>query len=395
MKHLIIVMLFTIGVVVYAEPYPDTLWTLKYGGLEWDFANSIKQTRDGGYVIAGGSGKSFNYKPFILRVDNQGKVEWNATIGGGRGGELNAIRGTMDGGYVVSGYVLNGRENFWDFYYAKLDSAGNLEWEKSLGGKYADVANDIKQTSEGGFIVVGEETSRRRMLSDSSKQELQTYLYMVKTDDKGDTLWTRSYEALSSDGVVSVHQMEDGGYVLGASVYREGITKGGYDNYLLLTDVNGGIIQEYLIGDEKYYVLYNAVPTIDGGYLLGGNIEYDDMSEAYVVKVDSVGETLWKRTYAEQWTNFYIRDMEETSDGGLIMVGDKPAGEERKRDMFLLKIDSLGNKLWYGTFGGGKSDMGHAVCKTRDGGYVIAGFTGFGEDDRDIYIVKTGPDKER
>jgi hypothetical protein len=374
---------------------PDTLWTRVYGGPRWDWAYAVQQTRDGGYIIAGLTESFGGRAPscYVVKTDSAGDTLWTRTYGRGSYSVINDVLRTPDGGYVIGGYVSS-KEKFWDFYFAKLDSAGNVEWERTLGDDRGDFANAIGLTSDGGFVFAGLASLKVIDRPDTLTPDYLCGMYVVKVDIEGNIEWSRIYKSNTADGAEFIHQTPDGGFILGGSAYCKDITMGGYDYYLLKTDSEGNPEWEKYYGDRESEHLYNAIPTTDGGYVLGGNIEGEDWSMAFIIGVSSVGDTLWTKRYWEMWGNFYIRDIEKTSDGGFVLVGDKSAGKQQKRDMFLLKLNSKGDKLWSCTYGSKKSDIGHAVCGTADGGYLIAGTTGFDEKNRDLYLVKTCPERK-
>ncbi|MBT9145197.1 MAG: hypothetical protein DDT42_01067 [candidate division WS2 bacterium] len=120
-------------------------------------AHSIQQTQDGGYIVAGytsplGSGGDI----YLLKLDSQGKVIWEKTYGGEADEWAYSIQQTLDGGYIVAGFkFIYFGVSKKDVYLLKLDSQGKVIWEKTYGGKYDDVAYSIRQTLDGGYIVAG------------------------------------------------------------------------------------------------------------------------------------------------------------------------------------------------------------------------------------------------
>ena len=133
-----------------------TQWIKTYGGPAEDYANSIQKTSDGGYIVAGHI-NSFIYgndNAWILKLDSDGNVQWQKTYDTGTNyyDRANSIQQTSDGGYIVAGMAGWGRGEAW---VLKLDGNGNVQWQKTYGGANYDVASSIQQTSDGGYIVAG------------------------------------------------------------------------------------------------------------------------------------------------------------------------------------------------------------------------------------------------
>ena len=132
-------------------------WAITYGGSDWDEALLIQETDDGGYIVAGytysfGAG---NEDIWVLKLDEDGNVEWQKTYGGSDEDWAHSIQQTSDGGYIVAGYTYSFGAGEGDFWVLKLDENGNVEWQKTYGGSDYDRAKSIQQTDDGGYIVAG------------------------------------------------------------------------------------------------------------------------------------------------------------------------------------------------------------------------------------------------
>ncbi len=122
-----------------------------------DYAHSIQQTSDGGYIVAGYT-ESFgagDFDAWVIKLDAKGNVQWQKTYGGKDDDEAYSIQQTSDGGYIVAGYTYPLCASDWDAWVIKLDARGNVQWQKTYGGKDDDEAYSIQQTSDGGYIVAG------------------------------------------------------------------------------------------------------------------------------------------------------------------------------------------------------------------------------------------------
>jgi uncharacterized delta-60 repeat protein len=132
-------------------------WQKTYGGADWDEACSIQRTSDGGYIVAGrtysfGAG---NYDFWVLKLNSDGTVSYQKTYGGANWDWANSIYQTSDGGYIVAGGTQSFGAGGEDSWVLKLNSDGTVSWQKTYGGSSADRAYSIQQTSDGGYIVAG------------------------------------------------------------------------------------------------------------------------------------------------------------------------------------------------------------------------------------------------
>ena len=146
---------------------PEVDWQKTYGGSGFDGATSIGQTADNGYIVAGTSnsndgdvtGNHGNDDYWITKINPTGNVEWQKSLGGNQNDRPNGIQQTQDGGYIVAGSStsnngdVSGNHGNSDFWVVKLNSVGNITWQKSLGGSDLDIGRSIQQTSDGGYIV--------------------------------------------------------------------------------------------------------------------------------------------------------------------------------------------------------------------------------------------------
>jgi predicted transcriptional regulator len=195
-------------------------WTKTIGGSSDDFAYSIIQSSDGGYVIAGytqsfGAGGSDIY---VVKLDSSGNVQWVKTIGGSDWDVAYSIIQSSDGGYVVAGRTYSFGAGKADMYVVKLDSAGNVQWAKTIGGSDDDRAYSIIQSSDGGYVVAGYTTS-----FGAGKEDM----YVVKLDSSGNVQWTKTIGGSDKDVARSIIRSSDGGYIV-AGYTRSFGSGGGY-----------------------------------------------------------------------------------------------------------------------------------------------------------------------
>ncbi len=265
----------------------DTLWAKTYGGVNDEYANSVQQTTDGGYILAGYTTTfvtgSDSGNIYLIKTDASGNLKWTASFGGTVAiSDGYSIQQTSDKGYIVTGYTNSFGEPNGDAFLIKTDSIGTVAWTKTYGSPGVDWGNSVKQTGDGGFIIAGSASFDTTRLED---------VYLIKTGPNGDTLWTKTYGGTGYDFGQSVEQTSDGGYIIGG--YTNSSGAGNYDFYLLKTDANGILSWSSAIGgagdDEGNFVHQ----TSDGGYIISGTAnsfgsgDYD----MYLVKTDASGNT--------------------------------------------------------------------------------------------------------
>jgi hypothetical protein len=167
---------------------------------------------------------------FVVKLDSSGNVQWTKTIGGSDWDEAYSIIQSSDGGYVVAGETRSFGAGDWDIYVVKLDSSGNVQWTKTIGGSDWDGANSIIQSSDGGYAVAGGTLSFGAGSAD---------IYVVKLDSGGNVQWTKTIGGSSSDEAYSITQSSDGGYVVAGYTYSFGA---GYEDiYVVKLDANGNV----------------------------------------------------------------------------------------------------------------------------------------------------------
>ncbi len=208
----------------------NAIWMKSYGGYNNDEAKSVQQTIDGGYIIAGhtnsfGSGSNDVY---IVKTNENGDTLWTRTYGGQYDEEGWYIQQTNDNGYIIVGLTNSSGAGDNDVYLIKINSTGDTQWAKTYGGYYHDQAKFVYQTSDSGYIIAGETQSFGAGYSD---------VYLIKTDVNGDTLWTRTYGGMDTDGSLSAQQTFLGGYIV--SGWTRSFAESYTSVYLIKTDSMG------------------------------------------------------------------------------------------------------------------------------------------------------------
>jgi hypothetical protein len=354
-----------------------------------------------------------------------------ATFGGTNHEEGHSVQRTSDGGYVVTGRTTSYGAGDNDVWLIKTDASGNEVWDKTFGGTRDDAGNSVQQTFDGGYVVIGYTMSYGAGFAD---------FWLIKTDASGNKVWDKTFGGTGDDVGRAVQQTSDGGYILtgyadshtrawliktdadgsevwkrafGGSGYEEGFcvqqtSDGGYvvtgiteplggtvDVLLVKTDADGNKVWDRAFGgtatDEEGY---SVRQTSDGGYVVTGNItpQGSDYDDVWLIKTDADGNKVWDRAFG----GIFIDDgfcVQQTSDGGYVITGDAWSYGTGNYDVWLIKTDASGNEIWDRTFGGAGYDAGNSVQQTSDGGYIIAGYTdSYGAGNGDVWLIKTDAD---
>jgi hypothetical protein len=301
-----------------------------YGGASIDWTEFVRQTSDGGYIVAA-TAWSFGVGAgdiLLIKTDANGNIQWAKTYGGGDGDGAFSVQQTSDGGYIVAGHTYSFGAGDFDIFLIKTDANGNLQWAKTYGGTYWDDARSVQQTSDGGYIVVGLTNSFGAGGGD---------IFLIKTDASGNVQWAKTYGGTSADEAFSVQQTSDGGYIV------------------------VGLTNSFGAGTE----------------------------DIFLIKTDASGNLQWAKTYGGAIGDRAL-SVQQTSDGGYIVAGLTNSFGAGGLDIFLIKTDASGNVQWAKTYGGTDWEDAFSVQQTSDGGYIVAGRTwSFGAGGSDIFLIKT------
>lgn len=362
---------------------PDTLWTKTFGGTNIDIGHSVEQTTDGGFIITGYTrsyGTMSGRNVWLIKTDESGNMEWENTFGGNSDDEGHSVKQTSDGGYIVAGLTESYGAGLKDFYLIKTDSVGTLQWERTFGGANDDEAYSVLQTNDGGFIAAGVTSS----FSNGGRD-----VFLVKTDPAGNFLWQKNIGGLSSDGAWEIQHTSDGGFIIAGWTFSHG--PGFLGNaWLVKTDSLGNEQWNKAFGGTDVDRAYSVQQTNDDGYILTG---YTDsfgagLYDMLLIKTDNLGNQQWMKTFGGSGRD-YGHSVQQTMDGGYIVTGYTLSFGAGGDDVYLVKTDQDGNLQWFKTYGGSSSDVGYSVIETTDGGYAITGHTlSYGAGVHDVWLIR-------
>jgi hypothetical protein len=351
---------------------PAEAWNLSYGGSSNDYAYSVKQTDDDGYVIAGqtrsfGAGSS---DAWMIKTDANGTEEFNKTYGGSFSDYAYSIKQTNDDGYIVAGQTSSFGAGSSDAWLVKTDTNGNEEWNQTFGRNVDDYARSVMQTDDGGYAFAG-----RTSLLDESYQ-FKDYAWLVKTDSNGIEEWNQTFgDDDGSDYAYSIMPTSDNGYIIAGETSSFG--KSNRDAWLIKTDANGN--EEWNQTFDGYDGSYSdeahsAKQTDDGGYIIAGEkTNLGGSISIWMIKTDSNGNMTWNQTFGNPQSG-KMYDVWTTNDGGYIITGNTESSAiSFKYDGYVLKTDSQGNELWNKTVGGNDDDYLYSLTMTSDEEFIAVG----------------------
>jgi putative intracellular protease/amidase len=359
--------------------HDDVVWAKAYGGPGSDGGRALCSTPDGGYLLVG-----YTFAPglrdadmLVIKTDAQGDIEWSRRLGGAGSEYANACA-VVDAGYLVLGYTTSLGAGSKDVFLVKLDRAGTELWSRTYGGGSWDVGTSLCPGNDGSYFICGFTNSFGWGEED---------IYLIKIDQKGNELWSRTYGGFRIDMANSIHSTPEGGCVISAS---SGSYSANTDFFLTKIDQHGEQEWSHTYGapgehGHGFDWCKGSSRTRDGGYLITGYSDCNDMMDAVLVKTNDAGDEQWLRSFGRKPFYEYGNAACET-DNGYVVVGITksmvaPTLERRKtynNDIFVAELSIEGTILWEITVGGMNADWANTVDTAEDGSLVILGHTDAG-----------------
>lgn len=255
-------------------------WEKTFGAGKDEIASSIVQTEDGGYAIAGftmsmGSGGA---DMFIVKVNGSGEKEWSRAFGGPKDDYANSIAQTNDGGYVLAGYTESTGKGYKDILVVKLNAIGAKDWSSTFGAWNDDVATSVHQTLDGGYIVGGFVQTKKRGKD----------ILILKLDTNGKKQWSNNYGGDYDDIVNCVSETDDGGYIIAGQTFYSPYGYG--DVYVLKLFSNGVGEWDKTFGGKLSNAAMSVIQTSDHGYAIAGFTMASGKGEGDVYVIKLAGE---------------------------------------------------------------------------------------------------------
>ena len=396
-----ILAVFLIAINLPAQPSIE--WQRSYGGKIADHPYSIVPTTDGGYFVAGitssNEGDVFGNHGggdvWALKLDNMGAIQWKKCYGGSTDDRAYACEQTADGGYILAGHTLSnnwdvsGNHGDYDAWVLKLSPSGIIQWQKCLGGSLWDEAWDIKQTPDGGYIVVGHSNSTD---GDLTVNHGGADYWVVKLSSLGNLEWQKTYGGSARDFARSVALTSDGGYIVAGDAWSDDghvtNSQGNADFWILKLDSEGKMEWEKAFGGTNLDRANEVQQTKDGGYIVAGLTRSNNGHvtgshggyDFWAIKLNKSGDIEWKKALGGSGEDSG-QSIQQTSDDGYIMVGHTEstdgdvASNDGGADLWMVKLSASGTLEWEMAIGGTMAEVGISIKQTTDGGFVTTGYS--------------------
>ena len=325
------------------------------------------------------------------------------TLGGSKNESAQAVVNTTDGGYAILGHaqsmdgdVTNKSNESYDYWVLKYDSTNQLQWQKTYGGSDDDRGADLIQTSDGGYAIIGKSKSNDLEVSENAGFD---DFWVSKLDSSGSISWEYTFGFAGSDTPYSIIQTNDNGYLL-SGVLDVSASNGQGDRNSAASRHAGGhywVIKLNANGIKQwsnYYggsftdTAYDAIQTEDDGYIVIGSSDSNDVDVAnnkgsydfWVIKISNNGDLVWEKSFGGSEID-EAHAISNTADGNYIIVGDTRSNDldisqnNGAADLWVVKINPEGTLLWEKTLGGSSFDVGRAISKTQDNGFLTVSYT--------------------
>ncbi|MDB2571913.1 hypothetical protein N9X82_05520 [Polaribacter sp.] len=353
---------------------------------------------------------------FPISEGSLGEITTIKNYGGSKNDVANAVVKTQDGGAAVLGYTqsINGDisdktvEDF-DFWILKLDAENNIQWSKTFGGSEDDRGNDILQTKDGGFAILGYSTSSNLDVPGNAGSQ---DFWMIKLDANGTISWSKTFGYLGADFGTTLLQTADNSYLItgvldvtasgGQGNSRNSQRHAGGDIWAIKLNENGDLQWSKYFGGSFTDAPFGIVETEDHNFIIAGSSDSADVDisnnngsyDFWVLKITSNGSLLWERSFGGSEID-EARAITATNDGNFIIVGDTRSADKDvsnnhgAADVWIIKMNTDGNLIWEKTIGGSSFDVARSVARAQDNGFIISGssrslnegFTNQGQND--------------
>ena len=350
-KVLPIFFLILISAIVSAQT-PGIHWSKYISNTGGGFFYDIKSTPDNGYIAVGNDSsfgydryyilrKFFGAKAWIVKMDSIGNVQWQKSTSFNGATHYQSVALSLDGGYAAAGLKVRFTPllDSSNFYITKYNAAGTIVWEKEYGGTKTESANCIIRTSSGGYAIAGYTSSNDGDVTGNHSPNLSD-VWLMKTDASGNIIWKKCFGGSAADTAYAIIETPDKGFLVAASS----------------ASTNGNL-------------------TANNG-----------LTDAWLFKTDSLGNILWQKNFGGAGHDVF-KNVLLNADGTYTVTGYTTStaavsnGIKGKSDLWVAKVNDAGTVLWSKGFGGSEEEEGFSIISIPDGSYVVSGYTGSNTND--------------
>jgi len=440
-KILLLGLVFCTGLsFLNAQNGPTKVWDKHFGGSDDDAGYRIEKTADGGYIL-GGQSSSTDIDVYgthlgnpelpindlwLVKLDANFNIVWAKTFGGTGFDDFYDMTQTTDGGYVMIAYTdsydgdvtdNHGDPNdyYGDAWVVKVDKDGNKEWAKALGGMKGEFLRSITKDQNGNLIMVGTTSSEDGDITTPLKG--YSDLWVVKMDNAGNLLSSRTYGGSSLDEAYSVQMLPNGNYIISGRTYSgDGDVTShngtpGMDSDIWLVELNpaGDIVWQKSYGSSSNDNAWKVLATNDGGLLIGGLALGNNgtvttttfgVVDFYVMKLDAQRNIQWQKKYGGT-ANDNLFNMITTPDNNFLLIGSSISNDNDVTDnygdfdIWIVKINQQGNMIWQKNLGSSGTESSKDALYLDDDNFLVFGYNTAADNDvtdnyglGDFWLVK-------
>ncbi len=403
-KYLVLILSCMMGYAADAQPF--VFWQHTFGGSGNDLGLSMQQAADSGFIATGvtysGDGDVTGYRSlgdlWVVKTNSTGLKVWENCYGGSGYDEGDCIRQTSDGGYIVAGYTNSADGNIthsfggYDAWLLRLDDTGAVAWQYNYGGSGTDWLASVQQTTDGGYIAVGSTTSTDGEVRSTHGGGAYD-VWVVRLNDTGGIKWSKTFGGTGDDEGWSVQQTTDGGYIVGGYTSSHdgdvtGFHGGAADYWALKLNDTGGIVWKHTYGGNGDDESQSITQTSDGGYIMTGNSSSTNGDvtgnhggyDLWTVKLNDTGGIAWQKCYGGTGDD-NGQNISQTRDGGYIVTGSSYSSDgdltnnKGQGDLWVVRTKGTGALQWQKNVGGDSLEIGFSAVETLDGAFAVLGFT--------------------
>ncbi|MGD9492984.1 MAG: hypothetical protein AB7V36_06475, partial [Bacteroidales bacterium] len=366
--------------LIPAQTSAQIMFQRHYGGSGDDYGSTCIQTSDGGYIVTG-STDSYglgDWDIYVIKTDEYGDTIWTKTYGGSGYDVSCDIIVTYDGNYAICGITDSYGYGNHDVYLIKIDQNGDTLWTKTYGGTGSDAGYSIIQTFDNGLVVAG---------NTGSFSPVTASIYLIKTDETGDTLWTKTFYNQDVNTGYDVIETSDTGLLIGVTLSNTLLT---HDYMLIKTNMNGDTLWTKLYDKGGNDWVSSVVELSGGDFVLSGrtnSVGYGGY-DTFLARYNSIGDEIWFKTYGGTEDDLGGR-LIVTNDSGIVLSCSSFSFGSGGSDVYVSKANLHGDTLWTKTYGGIENDNGGSIMQTADGGLLIGGSSSSYGNGSEIFLIKT------
>jgi hypothetical protein len=372
-----------------AQPRPAVQWTRVLGGNAVEQARAVRQTPDGGYLVAGfveGTGGEAGHAA-VIKLNGDGEVLWSHTFGNPNNSWFFALDVYPDGGFVVVGITMTEADNY-EALLVRATADGTPVWTRTFGGWMNDQGYAVTITADGGCAVAG---------LDATMGGGRYLAYLVKLNADGVIQWQQAWgvESINVEAR-SVHQCADGGFIISGGSVSYGEWNSPFNMFVVRTNADGDALWTRQYGGRGNEFATDAICLENGDFMIVGytTSRGAGQRDLCMMRVDSAGNRIWSRTYGGPGNDAAFA-VARSGDGGFILGGYTSSLGRGGQDLCLMKTNLAGVRQWVRTYGSPRQEFpwsNQCFQPTADGAYILTGTTCPSDGEANMLVVKTGRD---